>query len=64
MTRAVLSFVGVCALTFGALLPSVCPDGDKKVPGVLEACPGKDTKPGLLELCPGGDKTPKPPAFV
>jgi hypothetical protein len=64
MTR-VLAFVGVCALSFGAVVQSAsaCPDGDKKAPAppsALNACPDGDKKapPSALDVgaCPDGDK--------
>ena len=54
MTRALMGFVGVCALSLGALLPAA----------PASACPGSDKKPGLT--CPGDDgskKTPAPPSL-
>jgi hypothetical protein len=59
MKRSMFVAVGVCALTFASLAPSLvsaCPDKDGKQPGVLTACPDKDPpKPSVLAACPGKD---------
>jgi hypothetical protein len=56
MKRAMLGFVGVCALAFGAAVaaPSAhaCPGDDAKKPSL--ACPGDDAKKPSLD-CPGDD---------
>lgn len=75
MNRTVLAFVGVCALSFGAVVPSAsaCPDGDKKAPAPpsaldVSACPDGDKKapapPSALDVgaCPDGDKKAPSPS--